>query len=338
MNKSETVVIIPNYNGLEYLNVCLSSVFSQSYKDFTVVFVDDFSSDKSVSLVKETFPQVDIILNEENLGFTKSVNKAIEYSAKKYQPKYIALLNNDTKPDNLWLEKLKEKIQVDNTVVAVTSNMLFMDDPSVVNSQGGKCDFLCTGSDINFGVKLSDIKEIKEKVLSPCFGACLIKSEAFDNVGLLDGRYSTYCEDLDWGMRANMFGFSVLFEEKAVIYHKGSATYGANLPRKTYLCKRNSLCTMIKNYGAINLLKSMFILAFHYPTFFIGSLMNLKIKNGRFINVYENIGFSDRLKCALAPILGLFWNIWNIRITLRLRKDIQMRGIVDDKDIMNLSF
>ncbi len=336
MNKIETVVIIPNYNGELFLESCLFSVFNQKYQDFVLVFVDDKSSDNSVVFVENNFPGVDIIKNVKNIGFTKSINKAVLYSREKYNPKYIALLNNDTKVDILWLSKLKEKIESQKNIVSVTSNMLFMDNPSLINSQGGKCDFMCNGYDINYSVNISDIKEIKEKVLSPCFGACIIKTDAFDKIGLLDDRYLAYCEDLDWGIRANILGLGILFEKDAIVYHKGSASYGSNLFRKTYLCKRNSLCIMLKNYELVNLLRGILLIVFYYPVFFIGSLLNLKIKDSRFVYVYEDISLYNRLVLGLAPFLGVLWNIWNIKKTLQLRKNIQKRRLTKDCVVFSL--
>src|SRR3989338_92980 len=86
-------ILIVNYNGREYLENCLNSVYRQTHRvSFEIIFVDNHSSDNSVKIVKTKFPKVKIIQNRENLCFDKANNQGLNI----YQGKYALLLNNDT--------------------------------------------------------------------------------------------------------------------------------------------------------------------------------------------------------------------------------------------------
>lgn len=251
----ETIVIIPNYNGLPHLKECLPSLENQTYKKFKIIVVDDGSSDNSVEFLKNNHSQTEVLRLQANGGFANAVNAGINYATQTYSPIYIALLNNDTKIDQNWLKLLIESMDSEKNVASVASNMLFWDSPGVINSHGGMCNSIGIGKDINFGRKNLNIN-IQKYVLSSCFGATLLKADALSAIGLLDKRYFAYYEDLDWGMRANIFGYKIIFDERAIVYHRGSATFKNREYEKIYLCLRNSLCTIIKNYQLKNLLKS----------------------------------------------------------------------------------
>lgn len=310
----ETVIIIPNFNGEEHLRECLSSIDKQSYKNFAVIFIDDGSTDGSVQFIKNNFKDVEIISNKENMGFTGSINRGILHSIKKYSPSYIALLNNDTRVDADWLKNLAKAIESEDKIAGAASNMFFYDNPDIINSQGGMCNFIGIGKDINFGKNKNDIKKTQKYILSPCFGACMINVKYLDKIGLPDERYAAYCEDLDWGMRANILGYKIIFEKNSVVYHKGSSSYGKNISKKVYLCKRNSLCTIIKNYEAKKMALGVLLTLLYYPIFSAGQFLNLKSE--------KNISFADRVKCSLVPYSGILWNVLNLKETLLLRKNL----------------
>ncbi|MFQ5531706.1 MAG: glycosyltransferase family 2 protein, partial [Candidatus Nanoarchaeia archaeon] len=134
--KPETVVLIPNFNGEHHLRECLNSLLAQTYKRYKIILIDNGSADGSVNYVKENFSEVEIIKLDKNYGFSFSVNKGIFYSMVNYKPEYIVVLNNDTRVDKGWLHYLVKSIKSDEKIVSVASNMLFYDNPSVINSHG----------------------------------------------------------------------------------------------------------------------------------------------------------------------------------------------------------
>ena len=85
-------VVIPNWNGMEFLNTCLGALRLQDTEDFTVLVIDNASEDGSVSFIRENYPEVRVEVMPENLGFSGGVNEGIRLS----ETPYVLLLNNDT--------------------------------------------------------------------------------------------------------------------------------------------------------------------------------------------------------------------------------------------------
>lgn len=115
-------IIIVNYNGKRFLHECLTSIFSlQMPRDhYEVLLVDNYSWDDSVVFTKTNFPQVRIISNTKNLGFSAGNN----VGAKHAKGKYLAFLNNDTKVDPLWLPMMVKRIEQSKNIAAVNAKTL----------------------------------------------------------------------------------------------------------------------------------------------------------------------------------------------------------------------
>ena len=73
------LLIIINYNGTNFIGECLDSIYSQSYKEFRVLVVDNNSKDGSVNFIRENYPQCEILANRQNKGYGSAINKAVKY-------------------------------------------------------------------------------------------------------------------------------------------------------------------------------------------------------------------------------------------------------------------
>ena len=93
-------IIIVNWNGKNFLASCLDGLKQQTYRDFSIILVDNGSNDGSLDYVQTHYPEVKTIALAENLGFATANNIAI----KSVQTEYVALLNNDAVPHPEWLE------------------------------------------------------------------------------------------------------------------------------------------------------------------------------------------------------------------------------------------
>ena len=103
----EVSIIILNYNGMEFADRCLESVFCSGYSDFEVIFVDNASSDGSLDYVKKKFgfySNLKIVINNENYGFALGNN----IGARQANGKYLVFLNIDTVVDSKWLTELSQ--------------------------------------------------------------------------------------------------------------------------------------------------------------------------------------------------------------------------------------
>jgi GT2 family glycosyltransferase/glycosyltransferase involved in cell wall biosynthesis len=323
----ETIVLIPHHNNTRLLDECLNSLRKQTYKNFKIVVVDDASTDDSVEHLRANFPEIDIRTLARNKGFARAVNYGIVYALKKYSPEFIAILNNDTTVGEQWIEVLVARTKTDPTIAAVTSNMFFADHPEIINSQGGTIDWNGDGYDINFGISRERGKKESSEVVGACFGAALIRSAAFRNVGLLDGAFGAYFEDLDWSWRAHLYGYRILFEPKAIVYHKHSASYNQTPYKKLYYCKRNALRAALKNYEKKYLFRSILYILIGYWFAIVGYFQTSK----------HRLPFLKKLGFVSIPFYALFWNVINLPATLKNRKKIQRERTVPDETIMRLA-
>ncbi len=323
----ETIILIPSYNGVTLLNSCLSSLTKQSYQNFKVVVVDDASTDDTVIHLQVHFPKVDVVALPRNGGFAKAVNSGLQYAIQKYNPEFIAILNNDTTVDSQWLGSLVKRMNTDARIAAVTSNMLFYDHPEIINSQGGTIDWNGDGYDINFGIPRKRGKKESSEVIGACFGAALVRAKVLQKVGFLDEMFGAYFEDLDWSWRAHLYGYHVLFEPEAIVYHQHSASYNKMPYKKLYFCKRNALRAALKNYERENLPRSVMYILIGYWFAMVGYFQTSR----------HRLPFFQKLGSMSIPFLALFWNVIHLPSTLQSRRKIQQERTVHDEKITQLA-
>jgi len=249
-----TSIIIVNWNGKHHLDVCLSSIFNQTYKDFNVIFVDNGSTDDSVEYVKNNFSEVNIIECKKNYGFAEGNNIGIRQALKNPEVKYIVTLNNDTETDKDWLKQLIEVAEKDEKIGAVSSKMLFFNQRNVIDSAG---DFLLPDSlkAVTRGYKQEDKGQFEkvEECFSARAGAALYSREMLEEIysdsDYFDSNFFAYIEDTDLSIRARLKGWKILFAPQAVVYHKvASTTKKMSYIFRRYYSGRNRLFTAIKNY------------------------------------------------------------------------------------------
>ena len=99
----KTAVVIPNYNGIEYIDACLRSLEFQTLKPDRVIVVDNGSDDGSREYVEKEYPWVSLIPLASNTGFCGGVNTGILASR---DMDYVILLNNDTRVDPAFTKQL----------------------------------------------------------------------------------------------------------------------------------------------------------------------------------------------------------------------------------------
>ena len=132
---ARTTVVIPNYQGIKYIEACLSSLYQGSVVP-EVILVDNASGDGSLSLVKEKFPQVQIIAFTSNTGFCKAVNEGIRAA----ETEFVLLLNNDTVADHDMVKKLEASLDRYPKAFSSGAKMISLHDKSRLDGAG---DFYC---------------------------------------------------------------------------------------------------------------------------------------------------------------------------------------------------
>ena len=235
-------VIIPNWNGAGLLPACLDSLRAQTYRRLEIIVVDNASTDHSVTLVREQYPEVRLVVLPENRGLTGGVNAGIRAA----QGEIIALLNNDAEAEPAWVEALVQALESHPEAGSAASKMLLHDRRDVLNSAGDT--YGLDGIPGNRGVWERDVGQYDHdiEVFGACGGAAAYRCAMLDEIGLFDEELFMYCEDVDLAWRAQIAGYRCVFAPAARVYHRLSATGGG--PLASFYTGRNTLLVIAKDY------------------------------------------------------------------------------------------
>jgi GT2 family glycosyltransferase len=217
--ESTVAIILVNWNGFAYTKACLESLEKVEESAFQVVLVDNASREPEGDRLKALFPQLHLITNSENLGFTGGNNVGIRYALSQGFDQ-VLLLNNDTLVDPYFLKPLQTELQISEYDV-VQPIICFAQDPETLWSAGGKWNSLL-GRAITLGDRVSLSKyRPKSKELDWATGCCMLVSrEVLLQVGLLPEPYFAYFEDVEWSLRIRKAGFKIGLAENSKIYHE----------------------------------------------------------------------------------------------------------------------
>ncbi|HMS23236.1 MAG TPA: glycosyltransferase family 2 protein [Candidatus Saccharibacteria bacterium] len=242
--KTNIAVVIPNWNGKHYLKGCIDSLLSQSIK-VTIIVVDNGSVDGSPEYIEQNFPQVKLIKLTSNHGFTGGVNAGIKDAIKTDQ-EFVALFNNDAVADKHWLENLVTAMTAHKRVGIVTGKFM-RDDKQHLDSTG---DFLTTtGLPYPRGRNEVDKGQYDKSnyVFGATGGASLYRVEMLKQIGLFDEKFFAYFEDVDISFRAQLAGWKVYYEPKAIAYHKVGGTSSKLGSFSRYHSTKNFHLLFLKN-------------------------------------------------------------------------------------------
>ena len=246
----DSTLVVVNYNGRGLLQTVLASVLRQTHEGFQVKVVDDASTDDSVPYLRRTWPHVEVVALEENVGITAAFNKAVEAA----DTEFVALLNNDVELDPRWLSLLVRELREHPGAAGACGKLLQFGDRRRIDAAG---DGLARGSaTFNRGGGESDQGQwdTPDAVFSVSAAAALYRREAFDVVGPFDEDFVAYLEDTDWAFRAQLAGYSFRYVPSAIGYHMGSAT---TTQSRSFLAlqRQNQIALVAKNYPAGKLIR-----------------------------------------------------------------------------------
>jgi len=260
-----TVIVIPNYNGLRFLDDCMKAIDSQTVSQFVTLVIDNGSGEEDTKWLK-SWQEKDkvhreLILNEKNLGFSGAVNQGIRFAIE-HGLEFTLLLNNDTKIAPDFVEVLENRMDKDKAkkVFAVSSKMVKMHDPSIMDDAGDQMTVL--GWQFQRGLdEPSSLHRwnTESEVFSACAGAAIYRTEHFKTVGLFDENHFAYLEDIDLCYRAQLYGLRVLYCPRALVHHVGSGTSGSKYNDfKVRISARNSLYLLYKNLPLFMVILNLF--------------------------------------------------------------------------------
>lgn len=270
----KVTIVIPNYNGKHFMEPCLSSLSKQTYKNFRILVVDNASSDGSIEYMEENYPDIELIKLQKNYGFSKAVNIGIQHS----RTPYVILLNNDTTVDTRYVEEMVKAIEKSPKIFSVSSKMIQMYHPELIDSAGDLYTLLGWGVCRGCGRPVSNYTKYDE-IFTACAGAAIYRRSVFDEIGYFDENHFAYLEDIDIGYRARIYGYYNMYCPTALVYHVGSGTSGSKYNSfKVKLAARNNLYLNYKNMPALQLILNFIPLAIGY---FVKYLFFCKIGFGK---------------------------------------------------------
>jgi GT2 family glycosyltransferase len=241
-------VVIVNWNGKTELAHCLESLRAQTFDGFETIVVDNGSTDGSLELLRDDFPEVKVLATGENLGFAEGVNRGIDAS----RGPWIATLNNDAVADPRWLERLREAAQAGAADLGMLQPRINFTDPADrINSTGVILFKNATAMDRGFDTPAREARW-SEDIFCPTAGAALYRRKMLDEVrlpsGVFDRTFFMYFEDVDLGWRCRLAGWSARYVPDSVVHHRFQGTskrHGSLFVPIS--CKRNRLRSLIKN-------------------------------------------------------------------------------------------
>jgi len=246
-------VVIVNYNVRDLTDNCIASIYkaNNGKYDIEIFLVDNNSIDGSAVFIKEKYPEVCVIANDSNLGFSKANNLAL----RKSKGKYILILNPDTVLEEGTFEKMISFCGKDEQTGAVTSKLILANGkldsacrrsfptPSVAIPRMLGLSKLFPGSKFFGKYNLTYLDENQTYEVDAICGAFMfIPGHVLDKAGLFDEDYFMYGEDLDLCFRIRKLGYKIFYyPEVTTIHFKGEST------KKTNLSYVNNF------YGAMNI-------------------------------------------------------------------------------------
>ena len=243
-------IVILNWNGTQMLQTYLPKVLACSRDEAVVYVADNASTDDSLAMLNEKFPEVRQIVLDKNWGFADGYNKALA----RVDAEYYVLLNSDVEVTPGWLKPLVSFMDAHPEVGACQPKLLSVADKSKFEYAGACGGFLdrygypyCRGRVFDTveqdNGQYDDIHEVLWTT-----GACMmVRSKDYWAVNGLDGRFFAHNEEIDMCWRMRMMGRQLFCIPQSKVYHVGGGTLPKGNPMKTYLNFRNNLTMLYKN-------------------------------------------------------------------------------------------
>lgn len=245
----KVAIVILNWNGAKMLRQYLPSVLNYSRDESTLYVADNASTDDSLLLLREKFPQVKIIHHDKNLGFSDGYNKALRL----IDAEYYLLLNSDIEVTHHWLSPLIKYMDTHSEVAACQPKLLSVFDRDTFEYAGACGGFLdrygypfCRGRIFDTVEHDDGQYDYASEVLWATGAALMIRATDYWAVDGLDGRFFAHNEEIDLCWRLRIRGRKIVCLPDSYVYHVGGGTLPKSNPMKTFLNFRNNLTMLYK--------------------------------------------------------------------------------------------
>jgi len=255
-------VVILNWNGINFLKQYIPFIVDYTSLQSDIYVIDNASTDNSVSFLKEKYPQVHIIINNDNYGFAKGYNEGLKF----IEAEYYCLLNSDVEVTPYWDAGIIEFMDAHNEVAVCQPKLLsyfHKDEFEYAGAAGGFIDK--NGYPFCRGRLFTSMEKDYGQYDNNCelfwaTGACMfVRSKIYNELNGLDDDFFTHMEEIDFCWRVKNYGYKVMYYSNSVVYHYGGGTLAKGSPKKTYYNFRNNLIMLYKNLPTNRLIPVFFM-------------------------------------------------------------------------------
>ena len=241
------VAIILNTNRKMDTLACIQSIEENHYPNIQIVVLDNASNDGSVGAIKTRYPQVSILVLNENKGYAGNNNVGLEFAIK-LNPDWIFVLNEDIILEKDALDLMMREASENPKAGIIGPLVYHFDEPEIIQSAGGS--FTKNGDSVHISQNEKDSGQYEQPFEVPWISGCAIgvRLEAIQQAGLIDERFFYYWEETDWCFRIKAFGWKAIIVPKAKIWHKGVQRNYIPSPNVTYYATRNRLLFYKKHH------------------------------------------------------------------------------------------
>ncbi|MBC7848729.1 MAG: glycosyltransferase family 2 protein [Chitinophagaceae bacterium] len=263
-------LVILNWNTAAYLKRFIPALIAATYPNKEIYVIDNNSTDNSVELLQNNFPQVHVLRQEENKGFAAGYNSGL----RQIDADYFLIINSDLEATPGFIEPLVALMENDKNIAACQSKLLSLNDKRTfeyAGAAGGWIDRL--GLPFAKGRVFTTIEEDhgQYQQAEPIFwasGACMfLRASVFHKLGGFYEYYYMHQEDIDLCWRAQNSGYTIYSCPQSVVYHIGGGTLSWENHLKTFLTFRNNYIMLSRN---LPFLHATGIVAFRMVVDFIG--------------------------------------------------------------------
>ena len=240
--------IIPTWIRADLLTAVLANLERQTRKPDEVVVVDNGSRDQSQEIARAAGAKV--IAFSENRGFAVAINEGIRAAT----GDVLLILNNDVVLEADWLERLVASMAEQKAAFAV-GKLLRPDGTGTVDGSWDLVSRAAYAWRCGYGKPDGAVWSTPRRIFFAPMTAALFERRVFERVGLLETRFESYYEDVDFGIRCALAGVEGIYEPRAVATHLSKTTLGKTSARVYYLTARNQVFLLAKYYSTRTLLR-----------------------------------------------------------------------------------
>ena len=228
MNNPSVTVIVLNWNGKDLTLECLDSLKKVDYSNYTILVVDNKSSDDSVESINKIYPDISVLKLDNNYGYAGGNNRGFN-SMNNNKPDYVIFLNNDTIVDKDFIKPLIKPLLTNKNIYQTVPKIYYQNNPKLVWYAGGNIN-LWTGSVFHRGIRQYDNEKFNSECLTEyATGCCFcMRYDDFKNMKGFDENFPMYSEDVDLSLSIRKKDFQVWYTPNSRIWHKVSASIGGS--------------------------------------------------------------------------------------------------------------